>query len=98
MSGAPLSFPAQYPNIYAYGKAHSLQVLPAAIAPTLSTIAALARRGAGPRVPVHPIPLASASNPKSGRAIALRDERKKGAPRRRRGWADAGYGNQSGKQ
>lgn len=100
MSGAPISFPAQYPNIYAYGKAHSLQVLPVAIAPTYATIKAAARRAAGPRTPVAPTPLVSAQNAKSGRAVTLRNERRKGAPHRRRGFSEAGagYGTQSSKQ
>jgi hypothetical protein len=98
MAGAPLSYPAQYPNIYAYGKAHSLQVLPSAIAPTFAIRMATARRAAGPRVPQRQTPLAAAQNARSGRAMTQRLERQKGAPHRRRGYAESGYGMPSGKQ
>lgn len=100
MAGAPLSFPAQYPNIYAHGKAHALQILPDAIAPTFAIRMAIARQAAGPRVPVYSTPLVTAQNAKSGRSVTLRDARRKGAPHRRRGFSEAGagYGTQSSKQ
>lgn len=99
MSGAPLSFPAQYPNIYAYGKAHALQVLPAA-SPPAAYMNALARQGRYSRAQVLATPVSTAKAPKSGKAITLKESRRKGAPHRIRGFSEAGggYGMQSGKQ
>lgn len=99
MSGAPLSFPAQYPNIYAFGKSHALQVLPA-VSPPAAYMNALAGQGRYSRAQALATPASTATDPRSGKAKTLKESRRKGAPPRIRGFSEAGggYGTQSGKQ
>lgn len=79
-----LSFPAQYPNIYAYGHGKALQVLPDAIAPTFAAEMATAKLGGGPRAPYCAVPLSAAASPKSKYNASIAASRKRNAPQRRR--------------
>ena len=97
MAGAPLGFPSQSSNIYAYGKAKSLQVLPDAVAPLYALHVALARRGHDTVTPRYSTPLSTAQAKGSARAHTMKKSRKHGAPPRIRGYSTGGgYGAPTG--
>lgn len=60
-----MSYPARYPNIYAYGKGHSLQVLPQVARDVLHA-------EPYPRTVMKATPFDLASAPKSGSYIPIR--------------------------
>lgn len=85
-----VSYPAQYPDIYAYGKSKALQVLPDAIEPTYAAQMASGHLSAGPRSQYRAVPMALARAPKSKYNAGIAESRKKNAPHRRRATYAAG--------